>query len=134
MERVLAISFGQITRVYPFKLLKSHSVINDDLSGNPIVVFASGKLYSVLDASSIVESRHLVEATAWRRIPVGRSNALDFEVRQGKIYDTQTGSQWNALGQAVMGEMKGSRLESVESGVHFAFAWLAFNPQTEIYR
>jgi len=134
MERVLSVSVDGVARVYPFNLLKKRPVINDDISGKPVVVFANGELYSALDASSIVDSRHLVEATAWTRIPTGGNRALNFEVKQGKIHDTQTGSQWNALGHAILGEMKGAQLDAVDSGVHFAFAWLAFNPETEIYR
>jgi hypothetical protein len=34
----------------------------------------------------------------------------------------------------VAGPLKGKRLLPVESGVHFAFAWLAFNPESEIVR
>ena len=30
-------------------------------------------------------------------------------------------------------DLKGARLKPVDSGVHFAFAWLAFNPASEIY-
>ena len=134
MERVLTVSFDKVTRAYPFELLKRDRVINDEIAGNSIVIFAGGELYSTLDASNIVESRHLVEATAWGRIPAGASKALNFEVKRGQIHDTQTGSQWNALGQAIMGEMKGTQLKVVESGVYFAFAWLAFHPDTEIYR
>ena len=37
------------------------------------------------------------------------------------------------LGRAVSGSLKGTQLEALESGVHFAFAWLAFNPDSEIY-
>jgi len=36
--------------------------------------------------------------------------------------------------EAVAGPLKGRRLAAVDSGVHFAFAWLAFNPDSEIVR
>jgi len=49
------------------------------------------------------------------------------------IEDRQTGSHWNALGEAVSGPLKGTRLEAVPGGVHFAFAWLAFRPDSEIH-
>ena len=35
--------------------------------------------------------------------------------------------------EAVAGPLKGKRLPSLDSGVHFAFAWLAFNPDSEIF-
>ncbi|MGH8691617.1 MAG: DUF3179 domain-containing (seleno)protein [Burkholderiales bacterium] len=49
-------------------------------------------------------------------------------------FDVQTGSEWNVLGEAAAGPLKGKRLPAMDSGVHFAFAWLAFNPQSEIVR
>lgn len=50
------------------------------------------------------------------------------------MVDTRTGSEWNVLGEAVSGPLKGKRLAPLDSGVHFAFAWLAFNPDSEIVR
>lgn len=58
---------------------------------------------------------------------------LDFALRDDAIEDRQTGSHWNALGEAVSGPLKGTRLEAVPGGVHFAFAWLAFRPDSEIH-
>ncbi|MBM3341655.1 MAG: DUF3179 domain-containing protein [Betaproteobacteria bacterium] len=31
------------------------------------------------------------------------------------------------------GPLKGTRLTPVDGGVHFAFAWLAFHPRSEMY-
>ncbi len=36
-------------------------------------------------------------------------------------------------GKAVEGELKGTRLEPLKVGDYFAFAWLVFYPDTEIY-
>ena len=59
---------------------------------------------------------------------------LEFAERARRIVDTRTGSEWNALGDAVSGPLKGKRLAALDSGVHFAFAWPAFNPESEIVR
>jgi hypothetical protein len=59
---------------------------------------------------------------------------LDFRFRDGSWVDTATGSRWNLFGEALDGPLKGRRLESVGKGVHFAFAWLAFRPESEIVR
>ena len=71
-------------------------------------------------------------ATAFGRRLDGK--VLDFVFTDGKYLDSATGSEWNILGEAVAGPLKGKRLPSVDSGVHFAFAWLAFNPASEIVR
>ena len=59
---------------------------------------------------------------------------LHFEAAEGRIVDRETGSTWNLFGTATRGPLEGMRLDTVESGVHFAFAWLAFNPDSEIWR
>ncbi|TMK79458.1 MAG: DUF3179 domain-containing protein [Actinobacteria bacterium] len=78
------------------------------------------------------EGRPIAAATAFQRRLEGR--VLEFELRDGRYIDAQTGSEWNLLGEALNGPLKGRRLAQLESGVHFAFAWLAFNPQSEIVR
>ena len=54
-------------------------------------------------------------------------------MREGKILDTATGSTWNALGHATNGELTGQRLQQLDTGVHFAFAWMAFDPDAIIF-
>lgn len=131
MERVISVTENGRQRVYPFTALKAEPVINDELAGLPIVIMSKEGTLSVLDEEFIRDSRVVPSATAFQRKLDQR--VLEFEARGGKIYDKQTGSQWNLLGQAVEGPLKGRRLAPVENGIHFAFAWLAFNPGSEIY-
>jgi len=63
---------------------------------------------------------------------IGR--VLEFAFRDGRWVDSVTGSEWNILGEAVAGPLKGRRLGAMVSGIHFAFAWLAFNPDSDIVR
>jgi hypothetical protein len=132
MERVLSVSAGGKHRLYALTLLERHPVANAELSGLPYVVFSKAGMASPLDSDRIEAGRPISAATAFERRIDGR--VLKFDVREGKYIDTETGSEWNVLGEAVAGPLKGKRLPSVDSGVHFAFAWLAFNPQSEIVR
>lgn len=132
MERVLNISIGSTHRLYPFSLLKSEPVINDTVAGVPVVVFSRRGTLSVLDKGAIRNSRTVPSATAYDRRLDGRT--LTFEVRDDRLVDRETGSEWNLFGRAVVGELAGRQLAIPPSGVHFAFAWLAFNPESEIYR
>jgi hypothetical protein len=132
MERVLSVSAGGKHRLYPLTLLESHPVANGELSALPYVVFSKGGMASPLDSDRIDAGRPIPAATAFERRIDGR--LLMFEVREGKYIDAETGSEWNILGEALAGPLKGKRLPSVDSGVHFAFAWLAFNPDSEIVR
>ena len=49
------------------------------------------------------------------------------------ILDEETGSEWNILGEALAGELEGSRLEPVVVIDHFWFSWAAIRPETRIY-
>ena len=132
MERVVNISVNGKHRVYPFSVFGEEPVINDKFNGVSVVIFSMDDAASALDERSIADSRIIPSATVFRR-QLG-DHLLDFEKRDdGNFYDVQTGSQWNLFGQAVAGPLHGEELIDVTNGVHFAFAWLAFHPESEIY-
>ncbi|MFZ5558477.1 MAG: DUF3179 domain-containing protein [Pseudomonadota bacterium] len=131
MERVLNVSEGKRHRVYPFRMLVVEPVINDIVGGEPIVVLSKGGMNSALDDEHIAASRQIPAAAAYSRRLGDR--ILTFRGESGDFMDSETGSRWNLLGHAVSGPLKGKRLRKVDGGVHFAFAWLAFNPDSEIY-
>jgi hypothetical protein len=132
MERVLSVSAGGKHRLYPLSLLERHPVSNRELDGLPYVVFAKSGMASPLDRDQIAQGRPIPAATAFQRRL--ESRVLAFELREGRTLDRETGSEWNILGEAISGPLKGARLAPVDSGVHFAFAWLAFNPESDIVR
>lgn len=132
MARVLNISLGKNHKLYPFQVFNKSPVINDTINQIQVAVFSKAGTLSVLDRNRISDSRIIPSATAWNRKLADKT--LSFELRDGKIIDTQTQSQWNLLGTAVSGPLAGQQLASIPSGVHFAFAWLAFNPDSSIYR
>lgn len=131
MERVLGIMLNGKIRVYPLTALSSQPVINDEVGSEPVVVFSRQGMLSALDAEQIRESRQIPAAAAYARNMQGR--VLHFRQNQGTVVDRETDSEWDLFGRAIAGPLKGTRLTPVDNGVHFAFAWLAFNPATEIY-
>lgn len=131
MERVLNITVGDTHKLYPFSVFENEPVINDEVGGLPVIVFSRDGTLSVLDDASIKSSRTVPSATAYERTLEGRQ--LTFEAREGAIVDKETGSQWNLFGTAVAGPLDGQQLKPAQTGLHFAFAWLAFNPDSEIY-
>lgn len=133
MERVLSVSAGGTHRIYPLNLLENHPVVGAELGGVPYVVFAKPGMNSPLDGASIREGRPIPAAAAFDRRLAGR--VLEFAFEGGRIVDRPTGSAWNILGEAASGPLQGQRLAPItENGVHFAFAWLAFNPDSEVVR
>ncbi len=132
MERVLNVTVDATHRLYPFSVLKDEPVINDEVENVPVVVFSREGTLSVLDASVIAKSKTVPSATVYDRRLDGR--VLNFELRGDRVVDRETGSEWNLFGTCVAGPLKDKQLEKPDSGVHFAFAWLAFNPESQIYR
>ncbi len=132
MERVLNIRVNGVTKLYPYSVIREYIVLNDEVSKVPLVVFCKSNYVSPLDKTEILRSSDVPAAFAYSREVDGRQ--LSFEYVDGRIVDTQTGSVWTLLGKAVEGTFKGVQLRRVDIGVHFAFAALAFKPESEIYR
>ncbi len=131
MERVLGVIQGGKVKIYAFPAIAALFVINDEVGSEPIAVFSQEGMLSVLDAEIIRDSRRVPAAAAYSRKL--RERVLSFERRGTRIVDRETGSEWDIFGRAMAGALEGTQLKPVDSGVHFAFAWLAFNPQSEIY-
>lgn len=132
MERVLGVIRKGRSRIYPYSELKERGVINDEFAGLPLVIIHDRSVLSALDASTIASSRLIPAANGFdRRID---DRVLNFELSGDNVIDRETGTQWNGLGQAVAGPLKGKHLIGIDAGAHFAFAWLAFRPDSEIYK
>ncbi|MDH5535604.1 MAG: DUF3179 domain-containing protein [Betaproteobacteria bacterium] len=131
MERVLGVTRNGKVRIYPLTALATSPVVNDEVGGETVVVFSREGMLSALDAEVISESRQIPAAAAYSRRLGGR--VLTFEPHEKRIVDRETRSVWDIFGRAVDGPLKGQRLRPVDNGVHFAFAWLAFNPGSEVY-
>ena len=132
MERVLSVTVGGKHRLYPLSVLEGHRAVSQEMGGVPYVVLAKPGMASPLDRQRVDEGREIVATGAFDRRLDGE--VLEFTQRDGRVIDTATQSEWNVLGEAVSGPLKGRRLAALESGVHFAFAWLAFNPASEIVK
>ncbi len=103
--RVLTISVNGEAVAYPYDVLSRHPVVNDTVGGEPVAF-----------------SRHL------------GNRILQFEEDQGRIRDISTGSTWTITGRALFGSLAGQQLRSVVAINHFWFSWVAFRPDTRIYR
>ncbi|MDZ4700739.1 MAG: DUF3179 domain-containing protein [Rhodothermales bacterium] len=118
-ERVLGIP-GADAVAYSFGLLDDGSpmrVVADTVDGQPVVVFWDPAKKA---------------AMAYR--PVLNGAPIVFEVHEGRIEDTATGSTWEVDGRAVEGELAGSRLEPIaEAYVAFWFAWAVFEESTRLW-
>ena len=132
VDHVLATEIDGIAKAYPFSILRAERVLNDAVGATPVVIFFQGGVASALGDRVIDTARDIGSAGMYRSTLDGR--ALHFRANEdGSFSDLETGSIWNAFGEAVDGELKGEQLEWIDAFPHFWFAWAAFHPETEVY-
>lgn len=117
-ERVIGLEAGGTKRAYPLEVLKKELVVNDRL-GSELVLL----IYTPRSDTVTVFSRNLA----------GRTLSFEMRPQSGDLIDVQTGSRWNAYGEGVEGELRGSRLKALIGMPQFWWAWAAFYAGTDIY-
>ena len=132
MERVVALELGGEIVAYPYSELAKQPVLNTTVGGREVVIYFKMGTVSALDGRLIRESRDVGSTVVFLRGVDGRT--LTFATKDGQLVDQETGTRWNMLGQAVAGPLRGKKLKDVVYANHFAFAWLAFRPNSKIYR
>ena len=131
MERVIDIEVKGAHKIYPLSIVSKEGVINDRFREQPVVIFHSDQTVSILDAGQVSESRAIGSVTAFD--PRIDGKLLTFSKRAGSFRDEQTGSSWDITGRCIRGTLKGKQLQILPHSNHFAFAWLGFFPDSEIY-
>ncbi len=131
MERIVDIEDQGKYKVYPFSLIKKKGVINDSFKSKKIVLFYQPGTVSVLDKSNINESKDIGTTAAFNRVLNGKE--LIFKKVNGVFKDSETNSFWDITGHCYEGKYKEQQLKIEPHSNHFAFAWLAFYPDSEIF-
>lgn len=130
--RVLAVEIEGDALAVGFDTLWQRRVVSATVGGQPIVAFWQPGTSTPLDGPKITASRDIGSATAFQRALNGE--VLEFEARDGLIYDIGTGSRWSVAGVAVEGPLVGEWLTPVVAGNHFWFVWSVFKPHTRVIR
>ena len=130
MEKLVVVKDGKRYRAYPMSQLARRGVIEDKVGGRHVVLFYSPEGLSPVDAAAMDESRS-VGSTGVFASDTG-TGRLRFRRVKERIEDRDTGSGWSVTGKSFDGVRKGTALKPVEHGLYFAFAWLAFQPDTVV--
>ena len=150
IERVVSVVVDGRSVAYPFTALEEVPIVHDRFEGRDLVIFYVGgtlspfpkrPIFNVGLIGSVVAGGDSVEvdpSTIERRSvgatavfePFIDGKRLTFVDRGGVITDRETDSAWNIFGEAVSGELAGSRLTPVLHGNHFWFAQQSFFPDT----
>ncbi|MFQ5950874.1 MAG: DUF3179 domain-containing protein [Candidatus Geothermarchaeales archaeon] len=113
---VYGVEFEGQAKAYPEVEIEKAGLVNDDLADHSLLV--------------LWDSDKEVVAIFERRVG---DTVLTFELRNGKLFDQQTGSEWSFEGEAISGMYTGTSLNRIISPPDFWFAWAAFNPGTELF-
>jgi hypothetical protein len=121
-QPVVGIAAGGTPRAWPAKSLPPRAVHAETVGGRAVLIVrdAASDLLAAYDRT--VDGRVLDFAPA----PDGDDGAFRFR-------DSQTGSTWNILGEAVAGPFFGSTLAPAAPYRAYWFAWSAFHPASEIF-
>lgn len=131
MEKVIAITVGKTSKAYPHSITQKTGVTHDSIEDVNIVVFHGKGAVSALDQKRIADSTQSGSTGIFS--PVIDNETLEFERTENGFQDIQTKSTWDITGKAIDGPLKGKQLKQFIHGDYFAFAWLAFKPETAIY-
>lgn len=122
-------------KAYKKEDVQQHNVINDSIDDKSILLVSPPKYPSAvrvfwrpeIQMPSKSEAEHSGSGS------ITGKQTLNFEFKNAKLIDTNTGSVWNFRGEAVKGPLEGKSLERVVHEPAFWFAWAAFHPETKIY-
>ena len=131
-ERVVGLTTETEAIAYPFGILKEAGVVHDTFAGVALVIFHKAGLASALDTTVISSGKDIGAVAVFKR-HLGDQFLTFSPNEDGTFSDTETGSTWNILGEAINGPLVGETLAPLLHFDHFWFAWAAFFPHTELY-
>ena len=139
---VLGVAAGKEARAYPLDQLAAAGLIADTLDGQACVVLWYGPTRTAAAYQPVATpptKEHAPGQTPKEKpsqasLPT-RSVTLAADGKGGPapFVDKETGSRWDIAGRAVEGQLKGWKLNWVDSTQLRWFAWAAEYPQTSVY-
>jgi hypothetical protein len=122
-EPVQTLEIGGDVRAYPLQILIWHEIVNDVVDGKSVSV-----TYCPLCNSAIVFDRTLPDG---RVLDFGTTGKLRFS--DLVMYDRQTESWWQQItGEAIVGELMGTRLEVIPSPIVSWAEFKAHSPDAKV--
>jgi hypothetical protein len=116
---VLGLDVEGANKAFPLEALRQVRVVNDLLGGKPVLIVHQ----PISDTTTAFVAR-------------SGGKTLTFEAANAEVsalVDRQTSSRWNAYGECVSGQLKGSTLEALVLEPEYWFAWSEFHRDTAVY-
>jgi len=123
---VSGVVIGNVGKAYPvLEVEKSSNLVNDEIGGINLLVVRNPKIETSLNGFEINPLKIFD-----RKIG---NIVLEFELRDDRLFDKQTDSEWNFNGEAIAGSYKGEKLNELIGTSAMWFSWLSFNSNTELF-
>jgi hypothetical protein len=103
---------------------------NASVGDSAVVIFWKAGQATALEGTGVAEGRDVGSVAVFA--PTAEGHSLTFVAEGDGFVDRETGSTWNIAGEAVGGELAGSRLEQINHLDTFWFAWATYQPGTEL--
>lgn len=121
---VAGIVIGETSKAYPVPEVAKVGLVNDVVAGREILVTFD---------PSITIAPEINPLQVYDRNFEGQ--ILEFEIRDGKLFDKQTNTQWDFnTGEGLSGINAGNKLERIDRESDMWFSWLSFHPDTELFK
>jgi hypothetical protein len=130
-ELLVTLSIDGTDKAYRHRDTKALGAVNDKVGGVPLVVFHGRGAVSAMDQARIAASREIGSTGVFDRRLDDRT--LTFRYEDGRFYDDQTSSRWDITGKAIEGPLQGRQLTAIPHGDYFAFVWLVFKPEMQVF-
>jgi hypothetical protein len=131
-QPVVGIEVGGDALAVDIEALREDGVREVTVGGRDLTVWWLPGARSSLDEFAVGEGREVGTTVVFDPVVDGRR--LTFRASGDAVVDAETGSTWNALGEAVDGELQGARLTAVPYVTTFWFAWSSFHEDTRVER
>ncbi len=128
--RVIGLEAGDAALAVRRSLVVEEGVVEVTVGDRPVTMWGLPGQRSALGAEEIAQAAEIGTVATFDPRLDGRE--LSFRAEDGTVVDEQTGSTWDAFGEAVAGELEGASLEAVRHLDTFWFSWVAFRPETEL--
>ncbi|MBI2004628.1 DUF3179 domain-containing protein [Patescibacteria group bacterium] len=121
-EPGLALEMDNVSRFYPFQILVWHEIVNDTINGRRVLVTYCPLCLSGIVFAPMVDGERVEFGTSGK---LWNSNLV--------MYDRKTDSLWSQiLGEAIVGEKTGTRLEVLPSDQIRFGDWRKLHPNGEV--
>jgi Protein of unknown function (DUF3179) len=129
-ERIFALRIGNHQKAYPLKAVLRRRVINDRLGGTRLLVVASGdRIYTFGQPAGTDLAFTYDSGAEVRAFARGRHG---FSAARRGVLEDERGRLWHITEEALVGP-RAERLPRLGGHLAYAFGWLAYFPQTEVF-